>query len=89
MVITILIDLRDLEGCDEHKSDLKRSESSESIGATSFPESEEEMKMIAEQFKNQVQVPNLLGAVDGKHVKIIPPPGAGSHFIITTLERKL
>ncbi|KAI8433950.1 hypothetical protein MSG28_012109 [Choristoneura fumiferana] len=24
MVITILIDLRDLEGCDEHKSDLKR-----------------------------------------------------------------
>lgn len=36
--------------------------------------------MTAEQFKNKWQFPNCLGAVDGKHVKIIPPPGAGSHF---------
>lgn len=36
--------------------------------------------MIADQFKNKWQFPNCLGAVDGKHVKIIPPPGAGSHF---------
>lgn len=38
------------------------------------------MKMIAKQFQNKWQFLNCLGSVDGKHVKIVPPPGVGSHF---------
>lgn len=45
-----------------------------------FPGNIEEIKMIAKQFQNKWQFPNCLGSVDGKHVKIVPPRGAGSHF---------
>lgn len=37
-----------------------------------FPNTEEEMKKIANEFKNKWQFPNCLGAVDGKHIVILP-----------------
>lgn len=45
-----------------------------------FPSSEEEWLAIAEEFERTWQFPNCLGAVDGKHVAVVPPAGAGSHF---------
>lgn len=45
-----------------------------------FPSSEEEWLAIAEEFERTWQFPNCLGAVDEKHVAIVPPAGAGSHF---------
>ena len=45
-----------------------------------FPSSEQEWIGIAEEFEHRWQFPNCLGAVDGKHVAIVPPAGAGSHF---------
>ncbi|KAI8432791.1 hypothetical protein MSG28_013744 [Choristoneura fumiferana] len=45
-----------------------------------FPSSEEEWLAIAEEFERTWQFPNCLGAVDGKHVAIVPPAGAGSLF---------
>ncbi|CAH1991540.1 unnamed protein product [Acanthoscelides obtectus] len=44
------------------------------------PNSEQEWIAIAEEFERRWQFPNCLGAVDGKHVAIVPPAGAGSHF---------
>jgi len=45
-----------------------------------FPTSERDWKRIAQGFEVKCNFPNCLGAVDGKHVAIVPPPGAGSHF---------
>ena len=46
----------------------------------SLPETEKEWSVIAEQFATQWQFPNALGAIDGKHINIKPPVGAGSSF---------
>ncbi|XP_046686715.1 uncharacterized protein LOC124372373 [Homalodisca vitripennis] len=40
-----------------------------------FPTSEEEWKAIARGFHERWNFPNCLGAIDGKHVPIVPPPG--------------
>lgn len=45
-----------------------------------FPNSEEEWKEIGRGFYEQWNFPNCLGAIDGKHVPIVPPPGSGSYF---------
>lgn len=44
------------------------------------PNSREEWKQIAQDFERKWNFPHCLGAVDGKHVRIIPPPGSGSFF---------
>lgn len=45
-----------------------------------IPSSQEEWKQIAHDFEQKWNFPHCLGAVDGKHVRIIPPPGSGSYF---------
>lgn len=45
-----------------------------------MPDSVEEWKKIAEEFETRWNFPHCLGAVDGKHVRIVPPTGSGSHF---------
>ncbi|GBN27202.1 hypothetical protein AVEN_46589-1 [Araneus ventricosus] len=45
-----------------------------------MPESQSEWKCIAQGFENRWNFPHCLGAVDGKHVRITPPPRSGSYF---------
>nr|XP_022918520.1 putative nuclease HARBI1 [Onthophagus taurus] len=45
-----------------------------------FPTTEEEWTTIAEGFEKLWNFPNCVGAVDGKHVQIIPPPGSGAYY---------
>lgn len=45
-----------------------------------MPTNEEEWRKVAKGFEDKWQFPNCLGAVDGKHVRIIPPKGSGSLF---------
>ena len=45
-----------------------------------FPTSERDWERIAKGFEVNCNFPNCLGAVDGKHVAIVPAPGAGSYF---------
>jgi hypothetical protein len=45
-----------------------------------FPSSREEWPHIAKEFEIRWNFPNCLGAVDGKHVAIQSPPGAGSFY---------
>ena len=44
------------------------------------PSSVEEWEDISNQFWERWQLPNCLGAIDGKHVRILHPPGTGSDF---------
>ncbi|CAK1593490.1 unnamed protein product [Parnassius mnemosyne] len=45
-----------------------------------FPETEEEWLDIAKTFEERWQFPHCLGAIDGKHVKIVPPANSGSYY---------
>jgi hypothetical protein len=45
-----------------------------------FPTNEQDRERIAKGFEAQCNLPNCLGAVDGKHVAIVPPPGTSSYF---------
>jgi len=45
-----------------------------------FPTNERDWERIAKVFEVKGNFPNCLGAVDSKHVAIVPPPGAGSYF---------
>lgn len=45
-----------------------------------LPATETEWKDVAEQFYHRWNYPNCLGAVDGKHVVINPPPKTGSFY---------
>ena len=44
------------------------------------PSTTQEWSRIACQFEERWNFPNCLGAVDGKHIVMQPPAGAGSHF---------
>lgn len=45
-----------------------------------FPKTEEEWIHIANGFERTWNFPHCIGAIDGKHVQIIPPSGSGSYF---------
>jgi hypothetical protein len=45
-----------------------------------FPTSDRDWERIDKDFEVKCNFPNCFGAVDGKHVAIIPAPGAGSCF---------
>uniref|UniRef100_A0A1B6E0R6 DDE Tnp4 domain-containing protein n=1 Tax=Clastoptera arizonana TaxID=38151 RepID=A0A1B6E0R6_9HEMI len=50
------------------------------VYSPTFPRTKEDWLEIAAGFENKWQFPHCLGAIDGKHVRIIPPKGSGSYF---------
>ena len=44
------------------------------------PSSKEEWALVSQEFEDKWQFPNCLGAIDGKHIVIIPPPNSGSNY---------
>lgn len=44
------------------------------------PSTEEEWNNIATRFEERWNFPRCIGALDGKHISIQPPPNSGSHF---------
>ena len=53
------------------------------------PSSAEEWLEISAEFEERWQFPNCIGALDGKHVVMQPPPEAGSHFSTTSIPIRL
>jgi hypothetical protein len=45
-----------------------------------MPKTQSKWLQIARDFDSTRQFPNLGGAIDGKHVAIVQPPGSGSYF---------
>ena len=48
-----------------------------------IPSASEDWLKISETFQWRWNFSNCLGAIDGKHVQIRPPPGTGSEFLVT------
>jgi len=46
----------------------------------STPTTQKDWIYISDGFKQDWQFPNCIGALDGKHCKILPPCGTGSDF---------
>ena len=44
------------------------------------PSTNEEWMSVAREFQEKWQFPNAVGAIDGKHIVIIPPPNSGSNY---------
>ncbi len=44
------------------------------------PKTETEWKLIAHEFNTQWNFPHCIGALDGKHILIKPPPVSGSYY---------
>ena len=45
-----------------------------------FPENADDWKRIAQGFQEKWQLPNCIGAADGKHIRILHPKNSGSSF---------
>lgn len=45
-----------------------------------FPDSAEKWKVIAKTFEDRWNFPHCLGAMDGKHIDIVPPANSGSFY---------
>ncbi|XP_031329600.1 putative nuclease HARBI1 [Photinus pyralis] len=45
-----------------------------------FPRLEQDWRNISQRFQELWNFPHCLGAIDGKHVSIIPPSGSGSYY---------
>jgi len=50
------------------------------VNTVQVPNSVQEWKCVANSFFVQWQFPNCIGALDGKHVRILPPPNCGSLY---------
>lgn len=48
--------------------------------AFQVPKTSNEWKNISTEFNNRWNFPNCIGAIDGKHIAITPPPESGSYF---------
>lgn len=44
------------------------------------PSSESEWQQVADRYETVWNVPNTIGSLDGKHIKIIAPSKAGSAY---------
>nr|CAH7758133.1 unnamed protein product [Callosobruchus chinensis] len=47
---------------------------------TTFPSTKQDWFEVAAGFKNKWQFINCGGALDGKHMRIVPPPGSGAQY---------
>ena len=45
-----------------------------------MPQTEDEWRQIAEEFSEKCNFPHCIGALDGKHIAILPPPNSGSQY---------
>ncbi|PIO30298.1 hypothetical protein AB205_0055440 [Aquarana catesbeiana] len=45
-----------------------------------FPSTPQEWQTVASHFAQRWDFPNCGGAIDGKHVHIVPPPNSGSYY---------
>lgn len=45
-----------------------------------IPTSEEEWKEIAKMYEERWNFPHCLGAIDERHIAIVPPANSGSYF---------
>lgn len=53
----------------------------EELSKTEFMDfTNENWTNVSEKFKTKWNMPNCLGAIDGKHVRIKCPPNVGSHY---------
>lgn len=45
-----------------------------------MPANASEWAKVAQDFEDKWHFPHCLGSIDGKHVRIVPPPGSGSFY---------
>lgn len=44
------------------------------------PSTEDEWLLVSDEFERRWNFPHVLGALDGKHIRITSPPQSGSYF---------